>query len=359
MLGFLNSFTSLRDLGIKDKLNIQSKLTEQLKENNNLYVDIKNAHGLDIEDFIFVLGDSEAFKQKYLIPHYKLYNILNEINEKIKQLREIKITDEEFEKHSEYFEKKKLELADSKIELYLCNAVGGDPKALKALAGVAMPYGLLHTGLLIDDICIQWGRGLMGLSLVEPWKDVKYNDYIFAMELKNEQIWSLIKETYNNLIDYITSAKPYESMGTLKAFEIADTQLTQIADTCTDYNKNKKYHLVFENCQHFVCNILDKIKLKAYKDGEVKKIFKIAKDKGNPFEFQYGDQVFKTRKDLDEFAMKIDFEHLPYDQRMVLFDFKNVFEYYRRNNPNDEKYITEDYAQEYWNELLKNEKFEK
>ena len=120
-----------------------------------------------------------------------------------------------------------------------------------------------------------------------------------------------------------------------------------------------EYHLVFENCQHFVCNILDKIKLKAYKDGEVKKIFKIAKDKGNPFEFQYGDQIFKTRKDLDEFAMKIDFEHLPYDQRMVLFDFKNVFEYYRRNNPNDEKYITEDYAQEYWNELLKNEKFSK
>ena len=57
--------------------------------------------------------------------------------------------------------------------------------------------------------------------------------------------------------------------------------------------------------------------------------------------------------------MKVDFENLPYDQRMVLFDFKNVFEYYRRNNPNDEKYIAEDHAQEFWNELLKNEKFEK
>ena len=359
MLGFLNKFTSLRDLGKKDKINIKEKLTEQSKENTNLFEDIKNNHGLDLEDFIFVLGDSEAFKQKYLIPHYKLYNTLNEINEKIKQLREIKITDEEMEKHLEYFEKKKLELADSKIELFLCNAVGGDPKALKALAGVAMPFGLLHTGLLIDDICIQWGRGLLGDSLVEPWKNVKYNDYIFAMELENKEIWSLIKETYSNLIDYITSAKPYENMGTIKALEIADTQLNHIADISTDYNKNKKYHLVFENCQHFVTHILDKIKLKVYKEGEVKKIFKIAKEKGNPFDFQFWDQTFKTRKDLDEFAMKVDFENLPYDQRMVLFDFKNVFEYYRRNNPNDEKYITEDYAQEYWIELLKKEKFEK
>ena len=155
-------------------------------------------------------------------------------DEKIKDLRTKKLTEEELNKNLEYFEQKKLELAESKIELFFCNAVSGDPKALKVLANIAMPFGLLHTGLLIDDICIQWGRGLLGDSLVNPWKDVKYNDYIFAMELKNEQIWSLIKETYNNLIDYITSAKPYESMGTLKAFEIADTQLTQIADTCTD-----------------------------------------------------------------------------------------------------------------------------
>ena len=359
MLGFLNKFTSLRDIGIKDKINIREKLIEQAKENNNLYEDIKNNHGLDLEDFIFVLGDSEAFKKKYLMPHYKLYNTLNEINEKIKQLRLIKLTDEELKKHLEYFEEKKLELADSKLELYLCNAVSGNPKALKILAGVAMPFGLLHTGLLIDEICIQWGRGLLGDSLVEPWTNVKYNDYIFAMEIQNEQIWSLIKETYSNLTDYITSVKPYENMGTLKAFNIADSQLNDIANICTNYNKNKKYHLVFENCQHFVCKILDKLKLKVYKKGEVKKIIKISQEKMNPFDFQFGETIFKKRKDLDEFVMKLDFKNLPYDQRMVLFNFKNVFEYYRRNNPNDEKYIAEDHAQEFWNELLKNEKFEK
>ena len=269
------------------------------------------------------------------------------------------MTEEELNKNLEYFEQKKLELAESKIELFFCNAVSGDPKALKVLANIAMPFGLLHTGLLIDDICIQWGRGLLGDSLVNPWKDVKYNDYIFAIELKNEKIWSLIIETYNNLTDYITSKKPYENMGTIKAVEIANFQMDSIAETAVDFNQNKKYHLVFENCQHFVTNILEKINLKVYKEGEVQKVFKTAVEKGDPFDFQYDGRIIKTRKDLDEIALQVDFDKLQYDSKMVLFYYRNVFEYYRRNKPNDEKYKTEDFAQEYWNELLKKEKFGK
>ena len=60
-------------------------------------------------------------------------------------------------------------------------------------------------------------------------------------------------------------------MGTLKAFEIADNQLNQIAESCVELNKKKKYHIVLENCQHFVTNIVEKLKLKIYKEGEVKK----------------------------------------------------------------------------------------
>ena len=70
----------------------------------------------------------------------------------------------------------------------------------------------------------------------------------------------------------------------------------------------------------------------------------------NPFDFQFGETIFKKRKDLDEFVMKLDFKNLPYDQRMVLFDFKNVFEYYRRNNPKDEKYTAEEHTQNSFDE---------
>lgn len=359
MLDFLNKFTALRDLKGKEKINIRDKLKEQCNENKNLYEDIKRDHGLDLEDFIFVLGDVEAFKQKFLIPHYRLYNILEEINNKIELLRTQNLDEKELKENFDYFQQKKLELAESKIEIFFCNAVSGDKKVLKTLANIAMPFGLLHTGLLIDDIVIQWGRGLLGDSLVNPWKDVKYNDYIFAIELQNEEIWSLIKETYNNLEDYITNKKLIDNMGTKKAFEIADSQLNSIAETSVEFNLNKKYHLVFENCQHFANSILDKLKLKIYKEGEVGKILKISADKGDTFDFEYDGKILKTRRDLDEYALQVDFEQLPYDHRMVLFYFRNVFEYYGRNKPNDEKYKSEDYAREYWNELLKNEKFGK
>ena len=232
----------------EDKLKIKEKLRKELIESPNIYDDIKSMHQMEIEDFIFALSDVKTFKETFLIPHYKMYNLLLNINTKISELRQINLTKEEIEAQIKELEQIKLELSESKIEIYFCNAVGGNPRCLKCLANIAMTYGLTHTGLLVDDIVIQWGRGLLGFSLVNPWKNVKYNDYIFAIELQNEEIWSLIKETYSNLEDYITNKKPIDNMGTKKAFEIADSQLNSIAETSVEFNLNKKYHLVFENC---------------------------------------------------------------------------------------------------------------
>ena len=101
MLSFLNSFTKLRDLGKKDKINIREKLAKESEGNKNIYEDIKKYHQLDLEDFIFVLGDRDAFKQKYLIPHYKMYSLLEEINEKIKNLRDQTLSEKELEDNQE------------------------------------------------------------------------------------------------------------------------------------------------------------------------------------------------------------------------------------------------------------------
>lgn len=220
-----------------------------------------------------------------------------------------------------------------------------------------MPYGLTHTGILVDDLCIQWGRGILGKSLVNPSKDVIYNDFIFTMEIENKEIWNLIKETYKNISDYITGKKIYENMGTLKAFKITYEQLEYIASICIDYNKNKKYNIVFENCQKFVTRILDKLKLKVNKGGEVGKVFKTVENKCHIIDFIFKGRRFTTRRSLDEFILQIDFEKLPSDKRKLLFYFRNTFEYYLRNKPNEEKYKTSDLAKEYWNELSNMEKF--
>ena len=337
--------------------NIREKLEAELKVNGNLFQNIKRDHDLDKEDFIFVLGDKDAFKQKFLIPHYKLYNILQEINSKINELRKNKLSEEELKQYLTYFYNKKLELAESKLEIFFCNAMDGEPKLIKTLANIFMPYGLTHTGILVDDVVIQWGRGLLGKSLVNPWINVKYNDYIYAIELDNKETWDLIKETYDNLTDYITGKKKYEDMGTIKAFNIADSQLDAIAETCIDYNINKKYQLVFENCQKFTMAILNKIKLKPNENGEVGRVLKIVEDKGDFIDFIYDGKKFNNRKELDDYVLQIDFDKLPHDHKRVLFCYRNVFEYHMRNNPNNSKYLSSEVAKEYWSELSLNEKF--
>ena len=339
------------------KSKIRVKLEKEKEEESDLYDDIREMHGMEIEDFIFALGDQNTFKQTFLVNHYKMYNLLQNINTKIDELRKKDLNDEEIKKEIIELEKIKLELAESKIELYFCNAVGGDPKCLKCLANMAMTYGLTHTGLLIDDVVIQWGRGLLGKSLINPSKSAKYNDYIYAIELDNKKIWDLIIETFDNIEDYITNKREYNQLGTLKAFEIADNQLNIIAQQCVYYNINKTYSLVFENCQHFVKSILSKINLNVNKEGEVGRVLKIVEDKCDNIDFIYKDNVFNSRRDLDEYVLNCQFEQLPKDERKVLFCYRNVFEYYQRNKPNEDKYKSSEEARTFWNKLSDREKF--
>ena len=337
---------------------IREKLNLEYEENDDIYTDIKSAHNMEVEDFIDALCDNQKFKETFLIPHYKMYNLLQRINIKVNELRERNLTEEEVKEALDEFEQIKLELSESKIELYFCNAVGGNPKCLKCLANMFMTYGLVHTGLLFDDVVIQWGRGLLGKSLINPSKSAKYNDYIYAIELDNKKIWDLIIETYNNIEDYITNKKDYNEMGTLKAFEIANEQLDIVAEQVVYYNVNKTYSLVFENCQHFVKSILKKINLNINKEGEVGRVLNIVEDKCDNIDFIYKDKTFNTRRDLDEYVLDCNFHQLPNDERKVLFCYRNVFEYYQRNNENSEKYKTSEEARIFWNSLSKREKFD-
>ena len=338
--------------------NIQEKIIEAKKETPNLEEKIRNLYRINIEEFISILTDSKSFKQKFLIPHYKMYNILHEINSKIFELRNMYLSEEQIKDYLPYFHKKKLELAESKLEIYFCNALSGDRKFLKALANVVMPFGMTHTGILVDDICIQWGRGLLGQSLIHPSIHAKYNDFIYIIELRNITIWNLIKETFDNLTEYITGKKNYDYMGTIKAFNICSDQLDIISEICVDYNLNKTYHIVFENCQHFVTKIIKRLQLEVIQNGEVGRVMKIVEEVCDPIDFIYNGIKFNTRRELDEYVLQIDFKLLPEDHRKNLFHFRDVFEYHLRNKPYDKKYQTSDLAKEYWSELSNSEKFE-
>ena len=329
------------------------------KENANFdreFTRIQTYNGLEKDDYVFALQDVQKFKEKFLINNYKMYNLLNYVNQKIFTLRQQEfLTEEDIRMAIDDLEDIKTELANSKIEIYFCNV--SDNKALVPLANMTMPYGLLHVGLKVDDVIIQWGRSVLGKSVINPSADVVYNDYIFAIELENKLIWSLIKETYSNLRDYITNKRDYNNMGTVQAFKIADDQLTIFAQQSVHYNVDKDYNLVLQNCQHFTNETIKKLGLSFKKDGLIGSVLKKTMEKLNKFTFDYDGVVFHNRKILDEYVLTHDFRKFSDDERKLLFCFRNVFDYYAKCNPDDEKYKSTDYAKLYWSELAEYEKF--
>lgn len=71
------------------------------KENVNFdqkFPQIKAYNGLDKDEYIFTLQDEAAFREKFLVPHYKMRNLLEILNETIKTLRQKQLTEKELKK---------------------------------------------------------------------------------------------------------------------------------------------------------------------------------------------------------------------------------------------------------------------
>ena len=289
------------------------------------------------------------------MPHYRLRNLLEIFNNEVELIRKEKLNGMLLIQKMKELKKMRRQMANSKIEIYFCNVSNNEK--LKPFANAVMPYGLLHVGIMIDDMAIQWGRSVLGKSLVLPSNDVLYDDYIFAIEIENKEIWNLIKETFHNLSDYLTGDLDSQKMGTKKAFEIADRQLSIIAEQSVEYNTDKSYNLVFSNCQHFANKLLDKLNLTVDKSGLVGKVLKMTMDKLNRFDFSFKGKEFKKREDLDKYISINDFSQFSKDERRILFCYRNVFDYRARVFPNDDKYKSQEIALKLWDDLAEREKF--
>ena len=181
---------------------IKEKCQKEEVNFDNKFPEIKAYNGMDKDEYLFTLQNKAAFKNKFLIPHYKMRNLLEILNETVKNLSQKKLNEKVYKKKKRELLTIRKQLANSRLEIYFCNV--SDNQTLKPFANATQPYGLIHVGLLVDDVCIQWGRSILGKSIVNPSKDVIYNDYIFAIELDNTIIWNLIKEMYSHLDEYLT-----------------------------------------------------------------------------------------------------------------------------------------------------------
>ena len=334
---------------------IKEKCEKEEVNFDNKFPQIKEYNGMDKDEYLFTLQNEAAFKNKFLIPHYKMRNLLEIFNETVKNLSQKKLNEKVFKKKKRELLNMRKQMANSRLEIYFCNV--SDNQTLKPFANATQPYGLIHVGLLVDDVCIQWGRSILGKSIVNPSKDVIYNDYIFAIELENTVIWNLIRETFNHLDEYLTNKKDVNTMETIKALEIVNNQIDIIAHECVNYNVNKNYNLVFKNCQRFADKIIKKLGLTVNKNGEVGNVLNMAMDKLNKFDFCFKGKDFKTRADLDNYIRINDFRLFSKEERRVLFCYRNVFDYWGRAYPNEEKYKTTDLTQDFWDNLADKEKF--
>ena len=334
---------------------VKEKCVKEKVDFDKTFPKTQDYHKMNKDDYLFALQDVKAFREKFLLPHYKMRNLLELLNEKIKALNKQHLPENQLQAQKKELFKIRKQMANSRLEIYFCN-VSNDEK-IKPLANATMPYGLLHVGILLDDVCIQWGRSIFGKSIINPSKTVIYDDYIFAIELENNIIWQLIKQTFMNLDDYLLNKKDINTLGTIKALEIAEKQLNAIAEESVKYNTDKNYNLVFQNCQHFANNLIKKLGLRVNLKGEAGKVLDKAMDKLNRFDFSFKGKDFKTREDLDNYIRINDFRLFAAEERRVLFCFRNVFDYWARANPNDKKYKSNEFASEMWDDLAEKEKF--
>ena len=147
---------------------IKEKLLAQQKKNPKLLDDIKSIYGMDLDTFAATLGDEEAFKVQFLLPHYKPNIILKELDILINDLVELKdegdgITERHLRKSIERLNERKKTLSESKLELILTECSASERNILfRTIVNKIYEFGVLHSAISLDGTIIEWGRGPCG-----------------------------------------------------------------------------------------------------------------------------------------------------------------------------------------------------
>ncbi len=330
---------------------IKEKIENEKKDNPNLEEEIKEIYRMDVDDFILVLGDAKLFKNAFLLGNYRKYLILNQIASDIENFKIIQDNYDNEKKEQmidlliNNFNKKYDNLKKSKLQLFLSSV--DHPLISNAfsrrLLSPFIKYGVMHASLLVDQIIIEWGTGLCGAELVCPSCS---SELLFSIEIEEKGILSKIKDffvnLYHNIINFVT--------GRWELMDLLDDELDKIAKICVDYNITQTYNPMTNNCQKFVETILSKIGCEIKINGEMKNVLNELKKKGEIIPF-YKDKKFNTRKELDDCVKDLNFEKLCLDDQKLFFSYRNFFDLYLKNNPDDEKYQTTKESEEMWKNL--------
>ena len=187
--------------------------------------------------------------------------------------------------------------------------------------------------------------------------DFKEILFAFSVKAKDDEgllnwVWNKLKSAAETLLNFLSGG----SFGKWSIGRANNQKLDIIAKICVNYNRYLYYNALHNNCQHFVKKILKEIGSDFNSEGEFGYIIKELEEKGK-IDFIFKGHNFRTRKELDEYVKNINFHSLCDNDKKLLICYKNTFDIYLTNDPNNLNYQTTEESKQFWKKLITNENF--
>ena len=285
---------------------------------------------------VVCLGDKDLFYETFFKGKFDLDAIRNELDEMDNDLRgemrEGGDIEDAFNQEADRLEKLRLRAANGRGQLpisiffsqgnrYFNNFVG---RGIARLCGFGEGW-ILHAGLDLGGLRVEWGVGPYSPSLVFP----RYSARAILAKIMVPRK-SLFQRFIEGILDPISTL--IEWYCRLKEFFLYflgyanHTSLYRIADVCTTYNRSKVWNPVGCNCQKFVLEVLDRLNLRFAPEGEMKAFI----DRINQGDYNLNitdpnglQTVFTSVRDLDEFA-KVHWRVLPPWSKYLLCTYNSI-----------------------------------
>ena len=285
---------------------------------------------------VVCLGDKDLFYETFFKGKLDLDAIRNELDEMDKDLRsemrEEGDIDDAFNQEASRLEKLRLRAANGRGQLpisiffsqgnrYFDNFVG---RSIARLCDFGEGW-ILHAGLDLGGLRVEWGVGPYSTSLVFPRYSARAilakimvpKKSLFQRFIEGilHPISTLI-EWYCRLRDFFLCFPGYANHISLYKF----------AKVCTTYNRSKVWNPVGSNCQKFVLEVLDRLNLRFAPEGEMKAFIDriIQGDYNLSITDPNGLQtVFTSVRDLDEFA-EVHWSFLPPWSKYLLCTYNSI-----------------------------------
>ena len=306
-------------------------INDKLTKNNYYFAEFK-----DQVQLVVCLGDKDLFFETFFKGKFDLDAIRNELDEMDEdiriEMRERVDIEDAFNQEAHRMEALRLRAAEGGEGLPISIYFSQEHRYFDSFVGRGFArlcgFGegrILHAGLDVGGLRVEWGVGPCSPSLVYPRCSARA---ILAKIMVPKK--SLLQRFIEGILHPISTL--IEWYCRLKGFFLYflgyanNTSLYKIADVCTTYNRSKVWNPLGCNCQKFVLEVLDRLNLRFAPEGEMKAFI----DRINQGDYNLSitdpngrQTVFKSVRDLDEFA-EVHWRVLPPWSKYLLCTYNSI-----------------------------------